>query len=50
MKYKIILNDETLLATLPGNLNKESLLNVIKIYLFNDEFEDWNEIKIMKVK
>lgn len=48
MKYEILI-DEVVKCELPGNLNKEKLADFLKIYLFNDEYQDWETFKIVKI-
>jgi len=47
MKYELYINGDRK-ATLPGNLNKESFLDIIRIYMFNDEFADWDRFLIKR--
>lgn len=48
MKYKISLDNE-MKAEVPGNLNKDKLGDIIKMYLFNEEY-NWNHFSIEKVE
>jgi len=46
---RIISLDEKQVAEIPNNLNGDSFLKIIEIYLFNKEFQ-WKEFKIEKVE
>jgi len=48
MKHEIYL-DGKLKAELPGNLNNDAWIPILKIYLFNEEYNSWKEFKIKEV-
>jgi hypothetical protein len=45
--FKISL-DGKLKAELPANLNNDDFLKVLRIYLFNEEFQGWNKFEVKK--
>ena len=45
MKYKIYV-DGKMVAILPGNLNRDTFVDTLRIYLFNDEFNSWKKFEI----
>jgi len=52
MKYQICFEEEGALfvkCELPGNLNNDKILEMIKIYLFNKEYE-WTRLTVKKVE
>ena len=48
MKYEIII-DGSKKAELPGNLNQDKLTEIVKMYLFNVEYEGWELISIARL-
>lgn len=48
MKY-IVKVDNKQKCELPGNLNRDTMLDVLKIYLFNEEYNNWKEFKLIEV-
>jgi len=45
--YKILLDNKQV-AVMPDKINQETFLNMMKIYLFHEEFNSWKEFKIME--
>jgi len=47
MKY-VILIDGFKKAEIPGNINKDRLTEIVKMYLFNVEYEGWIKVSIVR--
>ena len=49
MKYEILV-DGSKKAEIPGNLNKDKFADLVKMYLFNIEYEGWKKLSVIRVE
>ena len=47
MKYEILV-DGSKKAEIPGNLNKDKFAELVKMYLFNVEYEGWRKVSVVR--